>query len=307
MKFIKTTALLIMVSSLLLAGCAATNQISTPDLQTLVAQTVEVMTTKAALQPTQTMVVPTVLPTELLPTFTSIPVLEATATSIPPTPTQTASLVVGSVEDLSSTGTLKGGETFVKTWRITNGGSAAWTTGYRIVFLNGENMGVSTISLGKVINPGSSFTISATFTAPIKSGSHSASFMMETESGYKFGLGAKSGTPWSFTIKVENVFSVTAAVVVPDPASYTGTCPAAISLVPKITVNGSGAVTYYFHTSSGNSDTYSLTFTGSGTVKGNKISWPIDSSMTSLTVNIYIDSPNHQNFNTVTIPITCTP
>jgi hypothetical protein len=305
MKFIKVMIPLILISSLLFAGCTTANPISTSDVQTLVAQTVEVLKTESALQPAQT-ATPVTSPTELLPTFTSIPTLAPTATSIPPTATETVSLVVGRVEDLSNTGTLKGGETFVKTWRITNGGTSAWTKDYKVVLVNGDNMGVSSITLGKVVNPGNSIQLSVTFTAPVKSGSHSSGFMMETDNNYKFGLGTKSGTPWSFSIKVENVFSVSGATI-SKPTLYSGVCPATINLVPQITVNGSGVVTYYLITSTGNSDTYSLTFSGSGSATGTSVSWPVDSSMTSLTVNIYVDNPNHQGFNAVTIPITCTP
>jgi hypothetical protein len=306
MKLINKIVPLILVSSLLISGCTTANPISTAEVQTLVAKTVEVLKTDIALQPTQTAVAQAETPVPLLPTFTSIPTLAPTATSIPPTATETVSLVVGSVEDLSSTGTLKGGETFVKTWRITNGGTSAWTKDYKIVRVNGDNMGVSSISLGKVVYPGDSIKISVTFTAPVKAGAHSSGFMMETNNGYKFGLGAKSGSPWSFSIKVENVFSVSAATI-SSPGSYSGTCPATIYLVPQITVNGSGVVTYYVITPAGNSDTYSITFSGSGTATGSSVSLTVDSSMTSLNVNIYVDNPNHQSFNSVTIPITCTP
>lgn len=310
MKYIKTIIPILLVSSLLFTGCTTTKEIPTSEVQTLVAQTVEVLKTEIALTPTQTPAAQTETPvasaTEALPTFTSIPTLAPTATAIPPTATETVSLVVGSVDDLSNTSTLKGGQTFVKTWRITNGGTSAWPKNYKIVQVNGDNLGVASITLGKVVNPGSSLTVSVTFTAPVKSGAHQAGFMMETDNGYKFGLGAKSGTPWSFAYTIENVFAVSSAVI-SSPTSYSGTCPATLNLVPQITANGSGVVTYYLVTSTGNSDTLSLTFGGSSTISASSVSWPITASMTSLTVSIYVDNPNHQQFSTVTIPITCTP
>jgi hypothetical protein len=132
---------------------------------------------------------------------------------------------------------------------------------------------------------------------------------MMTGNGFDFGMGPKFDRPWSIVINVQNVFAVTSASITASPTSYVGKCPATIKLTPKITVNGSGIVTYYIRTSNApkNTDTYSLTFTSSGTQTGTVVSWPIDSSMTKLKVNVYIDNPNHQDFTVLTIPITCTP
>ena len=304
MKPILRITILLVVVSLLMSACNQTQQVSSSELQTLVAQTVGAMHTEVAEQPTATMVVPT-----LLPTFTPIPTLAPTETPIPPTATSSPSLQVGEVDSLTIPAwtVVKGGQTFVKKWRIYNSGTAAWNSDYRIVYISGDKLGISSITLGKIVNPGAFYDVSVTFTAPTAAGSHTTNFMMETESGYRFGQGANSGGAWSVQIKVENVFYVTAASLAASPTSYSGTCPSSITFTPTISVNGSGQVTYYIKFSNGYSDTYSLNFTDSGSASGSAISWPIDSSMTSLTANIYIDNPNHQDFGSVTVSITCTP
>jgi len=306
MKWImKITPFLLSVA--LLAGCAPSNTISTPDLQTLVAQTVVALQTQNALQAAFTQ---TAAPSETpIPTFTPVPTLAPTATPIPPTPTQAEALYVSNVQDVTiPAGTvLKGGQSFVKTWRITNGGTAAWLSSYRIVFVSGDSMGVSSITLGKQINPGATYEVSVTFTAPVTAGKHIANFMIETDNGYTFGLGPSAGEPWSIRITTETVFAVTAASLSASANPYSGTCPATINLVPSITVNGSGTVTYYIKTSAGTSDTYSLTFSDTGTKTGTTVSWPVDASTGTLTAHIYVDSPNHQDFAEISIPVTCTP
>jgi hypothetical protein len=129
--------------------------------------------------------------------------------------------------------------------------------------------------------------------------------MMATDNGLQFGMGKNADRPWSINLTVENVFQVTSASIKASPTSYNGACPTTIKLTPNITVNGSGVVTYYlrFGTSS-HSDTYSLTFDGSGTQKGTVISWPVSAS-SNLKVDIYIDTPNHQDFTVLTVKVTC--
>jgi hypothetical protein len=304
MKLMKRIILLLALSSLLFAGCVpGADKTTTEGMQTQIANTVVALQTQAALLPTATP-----RATVALPTFTSVPTLLPTATRIPPTPTTTPVFSVSKVEDLSGTTgkTLKGGQSFVQNWRLTNGGTEAWSKDYRIIFVSGDNMGITSITIGKVVYPGSTYEVSVTFTAPVKTGSSTANFMMETPNGYKFGLGL-SDRPWSIKVNIENLFEVTAASVAASANPYTGTCPATITLTPTITVNGSGTVTYYMRIGSGISDPTALVFAASGSQNGNSVAWPIDASMTSLSVNVYIDNPNHQDFGTVTIPITCTP
>jgi hypothetical protein len=314
MKPIAKIFVSLLIVTLALSACvtqqpATATESSQGGVQTIVAQTIEAMSTLTAAVPTATTAAPTeVIPTEM-PTFTSVPTLEPTATNVPPTPTAIQSLVVGSVEDLTIPAgtTLKGGQTFVKKWRITNGGSAAWAADYYIVYVSGDRLGVSSIQLGKVVNPGESYTVSVTFTAPTAVGDHQTNFMMETNNGYKFGLGKSAGSPWSIRITTSTVFAVTAASLAASPTSYSGTCPSTIKFTPTITANGSGKVTYVIRFDNGATDTYEIDFSASGSATGTVVSWPVDSTMTSLTAHIYISEPNHQDFPALTVAVTCTP
>lgn len=289
--------------SLILVSCTQTSGTPSPSLQTYVAQTISALSTSTALAPTATAGTPTAAPE--LPTFTPVPTLLPTATEILPTATSQPSLYVSNVQDLTPINSnLKGGQTFVKTWRITNGGYYAWPANYRIIFLSGDSMGLSSLTLGRVVNPGSTVEISGTFTAPVAAGHHVANFLMTTDNGLQFGMGQSADRPWSINITVENVFQVTAASITASPTSYDGACPATVKLTPSITVNGSGVVTYYLRFGSTTSDTYSLTFSGSGTQNGTSVNWPVTASG-NITVNVYIDSPNHQDFAVLTIPVNC--
>lgn len=308
MKVFRTIFSILVVASIIMAGCTQTNQPSTEELQTLVAQTVSALQTQLALQPTPTIETPT--PMEI-PTFTSIPTLIPTDTPIPPTPTIAVAYSVASFSDITVITTpapYMGRQTFIRTWKIVNGGTAAWSSDFKIIFVSGDSMGVNSITLGKVVYPGSYYEVSITFTAPVTAGTHTASFKLATDKGNTFGLGTNSDRPWSMSISVQNLFAVTAASLTPSTTSYNGACPATINLTPNITANGSGIVTYYVHNSSGVlSTTYSMTFTSSGTQAGTVISVPIDSSMASLQANLYVDNPNHQDISSINIPILCTP
>jgi hypothetical protein len=313
MKLIAKIFVSLLIITLVLSACVAQPATATGSaedgVQTIVAQTIAALSTQTAQAPTATSVPPTEIVVTGMPTFTSVPTLEPTPTNVPPTPTAIQSLVVGSVEDLTIPAgtTLKGGQTFVKKWRITNGGSAAWAADYRIVYVSGDKLGVSSIQLGKVVNPGDSYTVSVTFTAPTANGDHQTNFMMETNNGYKFGLGKSAGSPWSIRITTSTVFAVTAASLSANPTSYSGTCPSTIKFTPTISANGSGKVTYVVRFDNGSTDTYEIDFSASGSATGTVISWPIDSSMTSLSAHIYVESPNHQDFPAISVAITCTP
>lgn len=308
MKSFMKVIICAVVAGLLLASCMQGNSTTSEQMLTQVAQTVGVMKTQVAQLPTVTETVEPTTTVFSIPTFTPVATLLPTTTPIPPTPTAIASLAVGSVTDVTIPAgtTLQGGQTFVKTWKLSNSGSDAWEKDFMIVFTSGDQMGVSSITLGKVVYPGQSIQISATFTAPVTAGAHTANFLMSTSKGFTFGTGSNFDRPWSIKINVKDLFSVTAASVSASPSSYSGPCPATIKLIPSITANGTGTVTYYLRISGGHSDTFTMNFSAAATQTGSKVSWPIDASMTSLQVNVYVDNPNHQDFGILTIPIQCT-
>ena len=88
------------------------------------------------------------------------------------------------------------GNTFTKTWRIRNCGTATWTTGYKLVWTAGTAMAAQTVvNLPYAVQPGQTVDISVQMTAPQESGSYKSEWMLENESGSRFGVGANCQTP----------------------------------------------------------------------------------------------------------------
>lgn len=83
------------------------------------------------------------------------------------------------------------GAAFVKTWRLKNNGTCAWTSGYTLVFVRGEAMGApssTALTTGR-IEPGQTVDVSISLTAPTTGGTYQADFMLRNAAGQTFGLG----------------------------------------------------------------------------------------------------------------------
>ena len=148
----------------------------------------------------QAMATPTTLPvTQAPPTETSLP---PTPTSIPPTHTPVPSPTHVSICDWASfvkdvtmpDGTaLVAGETFTKTWRLSNRGTFTWTPDYMLVFNSGAQMGGTTaVRLSAYVAPGQTVDVSVTLTAPVTSGHHIGYWILRNPAGVLFGSGDKA-------------------------------------------------------------------------------------------------------------------
>jgi hypothetical protein len=308
MRSIQKVASFLLLTSILLTACTQTAQ-PTVQFETSIASTVAAMQTQKALIASITPFIQPSDTPEPTGTSTSTPVPlgpTATATKMTPTPSEAYCISTYTNVNVPNNTVFKGGEAFTKTWKLTNGGSAAWTTDFKVVFVSGESMNTSPVALDRMVLPGQTIQVSVNLTAPAQAGSHQANFMLLTDRGEKFGLGSNCDGPFWVLIQTKDLFAVSSAVVKASPASYTGTCPTTIKLSAAITANGVGTVTYTFVTSDGKSDTYQLSFDKAATLTSSEISWKVTGS-TSLSVHIYVDSPNHQDFSAITIPVTCTP
>jgi hypothetical protein len=110
--------------------------------------------------------------------------------------------------------------TFTKTWRIKNTGSCTWTTGYKLVFVSGAQMGgTSPINLASTVGPNTSFDVSVNLTAPATAGSYRGYWQFQNASSVPFGIGYYADKPWWVDIYVNS------SVVVPTntPGSGMGT------------------------------------------------------------------------------------
>jgi hypothetical protein len=273
--------------------------------QTSIAQTVAVLQTQLAVQPT---VAITSLPTATLePVAISIPTAALPVPTAAPAATDTPAYKAGNVIDVTYVDKTEvlSGTAFVKTWRIENTGSQTWGTNFKVIFVSGDALGgPASQVLGKSVAPGQTVDISLSLIAPSIEKTYLGYWMLQTESGTKFGIGVNADKPFWVQIVVIKNFVVTAAG--PNgPASYTGGCPGNISLTATITSASSGTVTYYFVVNGVNTATLSVPFTAAGTSTTSAFSYTVTTTG-PLSIQVYIDTPNHQLFSTtLTIPVTC--
>ncbi|HSN94385.1 MAG TPA: NBR1-Ig-like domain-containing protein [Anaerolineaceae bacterium] len=141
------------------------------------------------------------------PSATNTPIPLPTETPIPPTPTLPCNLVqAGNPIDISipDGSVFYPGQEFVKTWRITNGGSCAWTMLYKYSYYSGNPMGAHQENrLITEVQPGQVVDISVPFTAPEKLGEFESAWMMQDEAGNFFGMGLNADAPFYVKIRVE--------------------------------------------------------------------------------------------------------
>jgi len=159
-------------------------------IQAMVTQTVYALTQTA---PTQTLIPPTVTP--IPPTNTAVPTATPVSYCDWLTFVKDVTVPDGTV--------LLPGETFTKTWRITNRGTCTWTPDYMLVFTSGDQMGsTSAVRLPGYVSPGQSIDISVTLTAPNVKGRYTGYWMLRNPSGALFGYGDKANQAFYVDIDV---------------------------------------------------------------------------------------------------------
>ena len=185
MKTARLVSMLLLV--VLLASCSggSASPTSTPvdvnALQTAAVQTVVAditQTAAAAVQPTEI-----VLPTET-------PVPAATETPTPtrtPTPASCDNSQFINDASVPDDTVMTAGQEFIKTWKVKNNGTCTWTTGYRIIFAYGEQMGGVATALTKEVVPGADAEIAVKLKAPLKSGRYNGYWILANNNGYPFG------------------------------------------------------------------------------------------------------------------------
>ncbi len=203
--------------AILLAGCALAPGQSTPTLSpgviyTAAAQTVAAVLTQSAPPATPT---PLASPTPLLPSpmpsgspaeTPTLPVMTPAPTDNTPSPTQTETPChqAAFVADVTiPDGTLMmPGERFVKTWRLRNTGSCAWTPDYSLVFDHGVLMGgPREVPLDETVRPGETVEVSVELFAPQEAGVYQGFWRLRSPSGGTFGVGP-AGDPFWVSIVV---------------------------------------------------------------------------------------------------------
>ena len=187
---------------------------------TIVAQTVEAELTQTAINMTPEGTQPTNEQTGVSPTstFTVPPVFTntpgPTATLKPSsTPKATATPIpcnwASFIKDITVPDNTKKdpGVSFDKTWRLKNIGSCPWTSGYRLVFDHGDQMGAPAelAFTSGVVNPGNVVDITVPLVAPASAGTYQGFFKLKSSDGKIFGIGSTANKPFWVKIKVKSV------------------------------------------------------------------------------------------------------
>jgi uncharacterized protein YkwD len=94
------------------------------------------------------------------------------------------------------------GQSFVKTWRLLNAGTCAWTKDYSLVMAGGDALGaVLKQPLPESVAPGGNTVLSINFTAPSRWGPVESSWELQNPSGRRFGVGMNANFPiWAKVI-----------------------------------------------------------------------------------------------------------
>ncbi len=112
---------------------------------------------------------------------------------------------------------MRPGESFRKTWRLTNTGSCVWTKDFAIVFFSGSILGASRIHfLSSEVKPGESVDISINMTAPVQPGFYQSDWMLRSPDNQLVGLGPKGIAPFSVRLEVVGAGTATQA---PQPTA----------------------------------------------------------------------------------------
>ncbi len=76
---------------------------------------------------------------------------------------------------------------FTKTWTVMNNGTCPWTTGYKLVFINGESMGGTSVPITATVPAGAQAKLSVNLTSPVLPGNYTGGWMLEDPQGNRFG------------------------------------------------------------------------------------------------------------------------
>ncbi|MGB8212340.1 MAG: NBR1-Ig-like domain-containing protein [Anaerolineales bacterium] len=130
--------------------------------------------------------------------FTSTPLTtQATATSTPGTPTSTLAIptswagcsnsIFNSDVTIPDGTQMSPGETFTKIWSVSNSGVCAWTSGFKLAFAGGDEMGGQDEILDSQVAVNQSIDLSVDLTAPDTPGEYTGAWFLEDAQGASFG------------------------------------------------------------------------------------------------------------------------
>jgi len=295
-KFQRANLLLVLV--ILLTSCNLPNSQAGEGLAlTAAAQTVEALISTTPTVPatfTPGVAGPTLTPSATIAVNTNTPAATATSNCNVAQFITDVTIPDGTIMTPS--------QAFTKKWRIKNIGSCAWN-GFTLTFDSGDSMSGPASQAVAAVNPGQEIDLEINLTAPAALGNYRGYWRIVTNGGVLVPVvNGYQGRAFYVDIKVQNpataippTFAVTSVTF-----SVSGTCPN-FSYTVSVTTNGAGTVNLHRVFSDGGTDTLprTLTYTSAGTqsfTESRYFGVPASSAWT----DIYIDSPNHQQFGRAT-------
>lgn len=198
------------------------------------------------------------------------------------------------------------GDTFTKSWRIKNRGTCTWNTSYKLVFVAGDKMGgPSSKALSANVDPGETADLSVNLTAPASEGIYKGTWKIQADDGEQFGnywVEIKVGEP-------DVIFAVSSVSFNGDQLKAGLGCPYEFNINAEISANAAGTVKYHWLDNKGYTGSVkSVTFDSAGTrtVTLTK-KYGSGSGTTTAVISMYIDDPNHQQFDGWPIAVQCLP
>lgn len=250
----------------------------------------------------------TLTPAAAPATLTPIPL--PTNTNIPaPTATPTCPQAQFVTDVTISDGTLMTpSQTFTKKWRIRNSGQCAWN-GYTLVFDSGDAMGGPASQPIGAVSPGQEVDLEVNLTAPSTAGNYRGYWRIVSNTNVLVPiLNGYQGRAFYVDIKVQSPAAPAATNTSAPPAfavtsvtfSVSGTCPN-FTYTVTVATNGAGTVNLHRVFSDGGTDTLprTLTFAAAGSQSFTESRY-FGVAASSAWTDIYIDSPNHQQFGRAT-------
>jgi hypothetical protein len=126
---------------------------------------------------------------------------------------------------------------FTKTWRITNTGSCTWTSGYKIIYVSGDQMSapLETTLTASTVSPGATVDISVPLKVPDTEGTYRGYFKLRSSDNIIFGIGPSGNDAFWVEIKAISVQLFFPAVPFHVIASKTPT-PILHFFVPRLAI-----------------------------------------------------------------------
>ncbi len=127
------------------------------------------------------------------------------------------------------------GQSFIKTWKLVNAGTCAWTTSYSASFFYGDQMDApDSVPLQEGVPPAQSVEISVEMLAPESPGSYQGNWKLADSAGVLFGIGPNGDSP--FWVRIIVAESLTATPTATSGPTATSAPTGDITLTP--TPNG---------------------------------------------------------------------